>query len=147
MYMHSGNSNRKDTQNTGRTFLLRKMYFTGNPTTHLYSIFHPEPLCFLNPPWNHVSHDWTAPTLVCTWPADILCPVRFGSFLGLYKILYFPVSTMPFSHHCSDNTSQTCLAQTPLHKDLQQPPSILHHGRCLWLEEKNGEGQINLQSM
>lgn len=143
MYMHSGNSNRKDTQNTGRTVLHWKMYFTGNHTSNLHSIFHPEPLCILNSPWNQVSDYWTAPTLVCTWPADIVCPVRCGSCLDLYKILYPPISTMPFSHHGSDNTTQTCLAQMPLHKDLQQSPGILHHNRCLWLEEKNGEGQIN----
>lgn len=144
MYMHSGNSNRKDIQNTGRTFLHWKRYFTGNHTNHLYSIFHPEPLCILYPSWNHVSHYWTAPTLVCIWPADILCPVRCGSHLDLYKILYSPISTMPFSHHCSDHHhsglpgTDTTVQGSPAVPKYSAPWRMLLAGR------KNGEGQINL---
>lgn len=148
--MYSGNSNRKDVQNTGRTFLPWKMYFTDNNTSHLYSTFHPKPLYILYPSWNHISHYWTAPTLVCKWRADIFCPVRCGSCLDfyeivyLYKVVYSPISTMPFSHHCRDQHhsdmpgTDTIVLGSPAVPKYSAPWQMSLTGR------KNGEGQLNL---
>lgn len=131
-------------QNVGRTFLPQKIYFTDTDTRHLYSTFHPKPLLILYPPWNSISHYWTAHTLAWKWTADLFHTMRCGSCLDIDKIVYLPISTMPFSCHCSNQhhsdmhgTDMTVLG-SPAASKYSAPWQMSLAGN------KNGEEQINL---